>query len=105
VRRAERERPNRVSVLSPTRLPLLAEFGRRSTADSATASPRTHELFQCGQNHPTPRVAQNHKERRAEALCGELNVADLRGSDDVSSNADDKQVAQTLVEDDFCRYS
>jgi hypothetical protein len=49
-------------------------------------------------------VAQNHNERRAEPLCGELNAADLRGSDDVSGNADDKQVAQALVEDDLCRY-
>jgi hypothetical protein len=47
-------------------------------------------------------VAQNHNERCAEPLCGELNTADLRGSDDVPRNADDKQIAQALIEDDFC---
>jgi hypothetical protein len=40
----------------------------------------------------------------AEPYCGELDTAYLRGSDDVSGNADDKQVAQALVEDDFCRH-
>jgi hypothetical protein len=48
-------------------------------------------------------VAQHHNERRAEALRGELNTADLRGCDDVSGNADDEQIAQPLVEDDLCR--
>jgi hypothetical protein len=48
-------------------------------------------------------VAQNHNEPCAEPLRGELNTADLRGSDDVSGNADNKQVAQAVVEDDLCR--
>src|SRR5258705_1882730 len=66
---------------------------------------RPHEFFKCGQNSAAPRVAQNHDERCAEPLRSELNAADLRGSDDVSRNADDKQIAQTLVEDDLCRHA
>src|SRR4026207_2328810 len=34
--------------------------------------PRPHELFECGQNGPTPGVAQNNDERSAEPLRGEL---------------------------------
>ncbi len=49
-------------------------------------------------------MAQNHNERCAEPLCGELRAPDLGGGDDVSGNADDKQVAQALVEDDLCRH-
>ena len=39
------------------------------------------------------RVSQNDDERRAELLCGELYAADLRGSDDVASNPNYKQVS------------
>ncbi len=51
------------------------------------------------------RVAQHHDESCGEALRGELDAADLRRGDDVSGNADDKQVAQAAVEDDLRRHA
>jgi hypothetical protein len=50
-------------------------------------------------------VPQNHHQSRAEPSRSELDAADLRRSDDVTGNADDKQIAQTLVEDDLCWHS
>ena len=47
-------------------------------------------------------MPQNHHQPCAEPRRGELDAADLRRSDDVSGNADDKQVAKALVEDDLC---
>src|ERR1051325_3174335 len=38
-----------------------------------------------------------------EALGGELDAADLRGSDDIAGDADHEQVAEPLVEDDLRR--
>jgi hypothetical protein len=59
------------------------------------------ELFDCGQNDPALRVAENHDERSVEPLRGEFDAADLRRSHDVPGNPDDEEVAQALVEDDF----
>ena len=65
---------------------------------------RPLKFFQRCQNRPTLGVSQNHHQPCAEPLCGELDAADLRGGDDVSGNADDKQVAKALIEDDLCRH-
>jgi hypothetical protein len=46
-------------------------------------------------------VTQHHDESGAEPPRGELDTADLRRGDDVSGNTDDKQVTQTLIEDDL----
>jgi hypothetical protein len=35
----------------------------------------------------------------------ELDAADLRGRDDVARHADDKQVAEALIEDDLGRHA
>jgi hypothetical protein len=66
--------------------------------------PRPHQLFQRGRHRPAPGVAQHHDERRPEALGGKLHAANLRGRDDIAGDADDKQVAEALVEDDLRRY-
>jgi len=47
-------------------------------------------------------VPQNHHQPGTEPRRGELDAANLRSSDDVAGHADDKQVAQALVEDDLC---
>lgn len=60
------------------------------------------KFFQGRQDRPALGVPQNHDQPGTEPRRGELDTADLRGSDDVSGNADDKQVAQALVEDDLC---
>ena len=64
--------------------------------------PRSHEFFQRGKNSSASRVTQHHNERCAEPFRGELHAADLRGSDDVSGNADDEEIPQALVEHDLC---
>jgi hypothetical protein len=50
-------------------------------------------------------MAQHHNERCAEPFCGKFDAADLRGRDDVSSDADDEEIAQALVENDLCWYA
>jgi hypothetical protein len=50
------------------------------------------------------RVSEDHDELRVEFRCGELDAADLRWRDDVARDADDEQVAESLVEDDLCRH-
>jgi len=65
---------------------------------------RLLDFFQGGQNSAAPGMSQNHHQPCAGPRSGELDAADLRGSDDVSRNADDKEVAQALVEDDLRRY-
>ena len=42
-------------------------------------------------------------ERRAEALDGKLDAADLRRGDDVARDPDDEEIAKALVEDDLGR--
>src|SRR2546429_9537314 len=49
-------------------------------------------------------MPKNHHQASAEPRRRELDAADLRGSDDVSGNTNDKQVAQALVEDDLSRH-
>jgi hypothetical protein len=50
-------------------------------------------------------MTENHDEPRAEPLSGELHAANLRRRDNIPGNADDKQIAQALVEHDFCRHA
>ena len=59
------------------------------------------KVFQSCLNSPAPSMAQNDDEPCAESLRGELDAADLRRSDDVSRNANHKEIAQALVEDDL----
>ena len=65
---------------------------------------RPLKFLQGGQNSPALGMPQNHHQPCAEPRRGELDAADLRRSDDVSGNADDKQVAKALIEDDLCRH-
>ena len=65
---------------------------------------RPLKLFQGGQNSAAVRVTQNYHEPSVEPCRGELDATDLRSSDDVPGNADNKQVAQALVEHDLCRH-
>jgi hypothetical protein len=48
-------------------------------------------------------VAQYDNQSRVESGRGKLDAADLRRSYYVSGNADDEQVAQALIEDEFGR--
>jgi hypothetical protein len=50
-------------------------------------------------------VAQHHDERCPKPFCGKLDAPDLRGRDDISGNADNKQVAQALIEHDLCWHA
>ena len=65
---------------------------------------RLLKLFQGGQDSAASGVPQNHHQPRAEPCRGELHAADLRRCDDVSSHADDKEVAKTLIEDNLRRH-
>src|ERR1700686_1201711 len=47
------------------------------------------------------RVAQYHHQASAELFGGELDAADLGRSNDVTGDANDEEIAQALVEDDF----
>ncbi|MDB5762260.1 MAG: hypothetical protein JWQ21_1255 [Herminiimonas sp.] len=86
-----------------------AFHGRANEVDDRMQIPRlvfrrSLKFFQRRLNSPAPRVAQDDHEPCAEPFRGELDAADLRWSDDVSGNADNKQVAQALVKDDFYRH-
>jgi len=50
------------------------------------------------------RVSQDDNKPGSEPRRREFDAGDLRRSDDVSGNSNDKKVAQALVEDDFNRY-
>jgi hypothetical protein len=50
-------------------------------------------------------MAQNNYKARAITLCSEFDTANLRGGDNVSGDANDKQVAQALVENNFHGYA
>lgn len=63
---------------------------------------RLLKFFQGCQNRSALGMLQDHHQPRAESRRGKLDAADLRSSDDIASNADDKQVAKALVEDDLC---
>ena len=49
-------------------------------------------------------MSEHHDQPRTEAGGGELDAADLRRSDDVAGDADDEQIAEPLIEDDFRRH-
>ena len=83
--------------------------GWSNTVDDRTQIPRLVvrrllKFFQRCPNSSALGMPQNHHQPCAEPLCGELDTANLRGSDDVSGDADDKQIPQALVKDDFCRH-
>src|SRR4051794_29819592 len=48
-------------------------------------------------------MAQHDDQRSPEPLRGELDTADLGSGDDVSGHAYHEQIAQALIEDNFCR--
>src|SRR5262245_36397747 len=48
-------------------------------------------------------MTQHDNKPRPESLSGELDASHLRGRDDVAGYADNKQVSQTLIEDDLRR--
>ena len=62
---------------------------------------RSPKFIQSCLDCTTLSVTQYHDKLGAEPLRGELHAADLRRGNDVSSNADDEQVTETLVENDF----
>jgi hypothetical protein len=49
-------------------------------------------------------MPKDHHQARAKARSGELDAADLGGSDNVSGNPDDEKIAQALIEDYFGRH-
>ena len=51
----------------------------------------------------TSRVAQDDDEARTKLARGELDATDLRRRHDVAGDANDEEVTESLVEDDFCR--
>ena len=65
---------------------------------------RPSKLLQGCLNSPTLSVAQHHDKTCSEPLRGKLDAADLRRSHDVAGNADDEQVAEALIKDDFYGY-
>jgi hypothetical protein len=65
---------------------------------------RLHDFFDSGRDGSALGVAQYHNQRRDELQCGKFDAAELRWSNDVSGNADDKKISQALVEDEFRRH-
>ena len=81
----------------------MAECGRRLNAGSATGYSSAAEVLP--RLPGWPRTESGPEPPPAEPRRGELDAANLRGSNDVAGDADDKQVAQTLIEDHLCRDS
>ncbi len=50
-------------------------------------------------------VAEHDDKAHVKALGGELHAADLRRRDDVAGDADDEQIPEALVEDEFGRHA
>ena len=98
------------------RLRIVAEFGREQCLDrgpdavddgSQATRLLPRRLLQLVQGRGTaPHCVwpEHDDQRRAELGGGKLDAADLRRGDDVARNADDKQVAEALVEDDLGRH-
>ena len=55
------------------------------------------KFFERGDYRAAVGVAKDDDESCPKLIGGELDAADLRGSDDVAGNTDDKQVAEALV--------
>ena len=62
---------------------------------------RPLQLFDRGEYRAALRVTEHDNEAGAVAFCRKLDAADLRRRDDVAGDADDEQIAEPLVEDDF----
>ena len=80
--------------------------GRPNTVNDRTQVPRLVfrwllKLIEGSQNGSALGMPQHNDQPCAEPRRRELDAADLRGSNDVSGNANDKQIAQTLVEHDL----
>jgi hypothetical protein len=69
------------------------------------ADGRPVELFDGGENGAALRVSQHDDKPRAVTLGGEFDTADLRWRNDVAGDADDEEIAEALVEDDFRRHA
>ena len=86
-------------------------FHRRANAvDDRAQVPRLVcrwllQVFERRQDRAALRVSEHHDQPRTEAGGGELDAADLRRSDDVAGDADDEQIAEPLIEDDFGRHA
>jgi hypothetical protein len=52
-----------------------------------------------GRHRSTLGVAEDDDQPGAESRSGELHAVDLRGGDDIARDADDEQVAESLIED------
>jgi hypothetical protein len=63
------------------------------------------ELLESSRDRAAARMAQDDDQPRAKLLGGKLDAADLRRRDDVPGDADDKQVAQTLVKYHLNRHT
>src|SRR5881409_3519796 len=101
--------PNQIIWVWPEFFPQQCFHGWPDTVNDRPEVPRvvfrrTPKFLQGGQNSPTLGVAQHHDESCAEPFRGELDAADLRRGHDVSCNTDDKQVTETLIEDDLSRH-
>ena len=81
----------------------MAECGRRLNAGSATGYSSAAEVLP--RLPGWPRTESGPERPPAEPRRGELDAANLRGSNDVAGDADDKQLAQTLIEHHLCRDS
>ena len=83
-------RPNAIDDRAQIRRPLLS---------------RLDELFEGGENRAATGMTENDDERSAETFDREFDAADLRGRNDVAGDADDEQIAETLIEDKFSRHA
>ena len=61
------------------------------------------EFFERGENRAATRMSEHDHESCAIARSGEFDAADLRRRDDISGDANDEQIAQTLIKNDFGR--
>src|SRR5687768_11815350 len=62
---------------------------------------RLLQLFDRGENRAALRMAEHDDQTSAVTLGGKFDAADLRWGDDVTRNADDKQIPESLVEHDL----
>ena len=64
---------------------------------------RPLKLFEGCQDCSALGVAEHDHKSRAEPLSGEFNAANLRRGNDISGNANNKQVSQALIKHDLRR--
>src|SRR5690606_14641988 len=66
---------------------------------------RARELLNRGSYCAAAGMAEYDHEACSEALRGELDTADLRGSHDVAGDPNHEEIAQPLVENNFGRHT